>query len=259
RREIMKNKLEGDIYFTPKQAAEYFNLSLSTIKNYIYAGKLHTLRTPGGHHRINKSTLLAALGSESKPKNMDEKHSLPLFMCDTILNLLKVLGPAGETISAHCRNVAKLSSKVAEKIGMSSRDVWRIKLAALVHDVGSINVGRDILLKKGPLTTQEYNEVKKHPTIGHLILNSIDELSDISDIVAQHHERIDGSGYPSGLKGEDIHKGARIISVAEAYDSMISKNYYKTPVSKEQAIAELIKHKGTQFDKDIVEAFAEII
>lgn len=255
----MSGQFEKDIYFTPKQAAECFNLSLSTIKNYIYAGKLRTLKTPGGHHRIRKSELLATLGDGGAPNKDTDKFYSAQLLCNSLLSLFKALGPIGESLNAHAEKVSELSSKLAEKIGMDLLDIRRVKLAGFLHDIGQIGIERKILLKPGPLAAQEYELVKKHPSIGQVVLNSIDQLQNIADIIYQHHERIDGKGYPKGIKGEKIHKASRIISVAEAYDSMVSEHSYKSPVSKETAIAELMQYRGAQFDGGIVEAFIGII
>ncbi|MDP8230592.1 MAG: HD domain-containing phosphohydrolase [Candidatus Gorgyraea atricola] len=252
----MKKKFEGDVYFTPKQAAEYFNLSLSTIKNYIYAGKLRTLKTPGGHHRISKAELFATLDHGVASS---DSLSSAIFLSNITMALFNAIGPAGKSLSLHVQNVSELCSQIAKKLGLSDLDLNRIKIAGLVHDIGHIGIDKSILLKSGPLSAQEYELIKKHPTLGHQTLSSIKELNGIADLVIQHHERIDGTGYPKGLKGSDIHVGARIIAIAEAYDSMVSEHSYKTPVSKNKAIAELMQHKGTQFDKDIVEIFTKII
>lgn len=252
----MKKKFEGDIYFTPKQAAEYFNLSLSTIKNYIYAGKLRTLKTPGGHHRISKAELLITLDRRAASEDL---LSSAVFLSNITMALFNAIGPAGRSLSLHVQNVSELCSQTAKKLGLDGPDIDRIKIAGLVHDIGHIGIDKRILLKSGPLSAQEYESIKKHPALGYQTLNSIKELNGVADLVIQHHERIDGSGYPKGLKGNGIHLGARIISIAEAYDSMVSEHSYKTPISKDMAIAELMRHKGTQFDKDIVEAFVQVI
>ncbi|MBU1148431.1 MAG: HD domain-containing protein [Candidatus Omnitrophica bacterium] len=252
----MKKKFEGDIYFTPKQAAEYFNLSLSTIKNYIYAGKLRTLKTPGGHHRISKAELFATLDRRVSPEDM---LSSAVFLSNITMALFNAIGPAGRALSRHVQNVSELCSQIAKKLGLSDPDLNRIKIAGLVHDIGHIGIDKRILLKSGPLSAQEYESIKKHPALGYQTLSSIKELSGVADLVIQHHERIDGSGYPKGLKGNDIHVGSRIIAIAEAYDSMVSEHSYKRPISKDMAITELMQHRGTQFDGDIVDTFVKLI
>ncbi len=255
----MKNKFDHEIYFTPKQAAEHVNLSLSTIKNYIYAGKLRTLRTPGGHHRIRRSELLSILGDISADNKNIQDVSLIDTLCLSILGVFKTFGPAGESSIFHAQEVSRLSSEIARNMSMTDFDVKRIEIASLLHDIGHIGIDKYIIFKPASLTPQEYELVKKHPILGAKMLNSIKELKDISVMVAQHHERVDGRGYPKGLDRRNIQKGARIISIAEAYCSMISSNSYKTQVSKEIAINEIIQKRGSQFDSDIVEHFLKVV
>jgi len=255
----MKETLDREIYFTPKQAAEYFNLSLSTIKNYIYAGKLKTLKTPGGHHRIRRRELLATLGDMSLCKEDADSLSLMKDLCATVLSAFKALGPIGNSLTMHARKVAAMSFKLAMAMDIDEPESRHIEMAALVHDIGLIGIEKRILSKAGVLTPKEYESVKAHPAKGQEMLVSINQLRDIVDIVAQHHERIDGSGYPKGLNRERIKKGARIISIAEAYDSMVSPYSYKRPVPRNMAIAELMQQKDAQFDGDIVELFIDTI
>ena len=255
----MKNKFDQEIYFTPKQAAEHVNLSLSTIKNYIYAGKLRTLRTPGGHHRIRRSELLSILGDISADNMNTQDSSLIDTLCISILGVFKTFGPTGESSILHAQEVSRLSSEIARDMNMSDSDIKRIEIAGLLHDIGHIGIDKYIIFKQGKLTSQEYELIKKHPALGAKMLSSIKELKDIAVIVAQHHERVDGRGYPKGLDIRNIQKGARIISVAEAYNSMVSSYYYKTPVAKEIAINEIIQKRGVQFDSDIVEHFVKIV
>jgi len=256
----MKEKLETDIYFTPREAAKHLNLSLSAIKNYIYANKLKTLKTPGGHHRISKDELLVTMGKEGDLSIKTEGLSaLMETYCMALVNVFKLLGLPGNSFIIHSKRVSEISYKLSKALGLTDKDILYAKMAGLVHDIGHMAIDRRILLKSESLTAQEYELVKVHPSRGEELLNSIKELKEIADIVSQHHERIDGAGYPRGLKEKDIKKAARIISIAEAYDSMVSEYSYKKPVSKDIAISELVEEKGLQFDGEIVEQLIEII
>lgn len=255
----MKKNFNSEIYFTPKQAAKCFNLSLSTIKNYIYAGELKTLKTPGGHHRIRKSELLATLGDAVSEGPDDNEFFLIFNLCNAMLAVFKTFGPIGNSLIIHAKNCSVLSRSIAHAMAIKETDARRIEAAGLIHDIGHLATERHILLKREKLTSREYEFVKAHPKTGEEMLSAVNELKDIADIVLQHHEWIDGSGYPKGLKGGNIHNASRIIAVAEAYDSMTSPYSYKEPVSKDAAISELIKYKGSQFDGDIVEVFIKII
>lgn len=256
----MKEKLETDVYFTPREAAKHLNLSLSAIKNYIYANKLKTLKTPGGHHRISKIELLAAMGEVGIfPARTEDRSKDMEAYCMTLLNVYKLLGELGDFFISHSQKVSEISYKLSKALDLSRKDIMQVKMAGLVHDIGHMAIDRRILLKPGPLTAQEYELIKLHPVRGEELLKSIGELKEIADIVGQHHERIDGIGYPRGLKGKDIKKTAKIISIAEAYDSMVSGHFYKKPVSKEAAISEIVEEKGMQFDPELVEVFIKII
>ncbi len=256
----MKERLETDVYFTPREAAKHLNLSLSAIKNYIYANKLKTLKTPGGHHRISKIELLAAMGESGVFSVDTEDHSKDMeAYCMALMNVYKLLGEPGDFFIGHSLRVSEASYKLSKALGLNRKDTLQAKMAGLVHDIGHMAVDRRILLKPGALTAQEYESIKLHPAKGEELLNSIKELKEIADIVGQHHERIDGTGYPRGLKGKDIKKTAKIISIAEAYDSMVSDHFYRKPVSKETAISEIMEEKGMQFDPELADIFVKII
>lgn len=256
----MKEKLETNIYFTPREAAKHLNLSLSAIKNYIYANKLKTLRTPGGHHRISKDELLAAMGEKDNFSVKMEDASMYMEpYCMALLNAFKLLGPIGNSIIIHSKRVSEISCNLSKALSLTKKEAIDVKMASLVHDIGHIAIDKSILVKIEPLTVYEYESIKIHPTKGEELLNSIKELKEIASIVAQHHERMDGTGYPKGLTEKGIQKTARIISIAEAYDAMVSEYSYKKPVSKEIAISKLVEEKGLQFDGEIVEQLIEII
>lgn len=252
----MVEKLEANIYFTPREAARHLNLSLSAIKNYIYANKLKTLKTPGGHHRISKDELLAAMGEKNNLSVKMEDSSVYMeTYCMALLNAFKLLGSIGNSFIIHSKRVSEISYNLSKALALTKEEVIYVKMAGLVHDIGHMAIDKSILVKIEPLTPYEYELVKIHPVKGEELLNSIKELREIANIVAQHHERIDGAGYPKGLTEKDIKKTACIISIAEAYDSMVSEYSYKKAISKDMAMAELMERRGTQFDGDIVEVF----
>lgn len=135
------------------------------------------------------------------------------------------------------------------------QDLDILELAASLHDVGKISIDLSILQKTDKLTEQDWEALKKHPEVGWRITQAIPELNPISDIILYHHERWDGTGYPRGLAGEEIPLMARIISIVDAYDAMIEERPYRKAMSKEEAIAELLRMGGTQFDKNMAEIF----
>ena len=159
----------------------------------------------------------------------------------------------------HSNNVSALAEALAEYMGFSGDDVNLMRLAGLMHDIGKIGISDSILNKDGKLTADEYNEIKKHPEIGYRILSSVNEFSEIADFVLEHHEKWDGTGYPQGLKGEDITIQARMITVCDAFDAMLTLRTYRDVVSREDAISEIKKCAGSQFDPAIAESFTNMI
>lgn len=159
----------------------------------------------------------------------------------------------------HSERVSLLSGKIAEKFSKESTFINRVKLAARLHDIGKINISETILDKPGKLTNKEYQSIKHHPTSGYKILSSVPEYLHIANIVYCHHERIDGLGYPRGLKNIEIPLEARIIAVADAFDAMKEPRTYRQTFTKKDAIEEIKAHAGTQFDEHVVESFLEIM
>jgi HD-GYP domain-containing protein (c-di-GMP phosphodiesterase class II) len=144
-------------------------------------------------------------------------------------------------------------------MNFDSSDIAQIKIAGLMHDIGKVEVNREILNKPDKLNKNERDIINKHPESGYRILNSVPEFSEIAVYVLQHHERWDGKGYPRGLKGEEILLIARIISVADSYDAMTTNRIYENALTQEEAIEELLRCSGTQFDPDIIKVFIDEI
>jgi diguanylate cyclase (GGDEF)-like protein/putative nucleotidyltransferase with HDIG domain len=157
----------------------------------------------------------------------------------------------------HSKRVSSISEAIANKMKFSEYEVKQIKLAGLVHDIGKIGIDESVLKTQGKLTGDGWNEMQRHAEIGYRILSSSNEFSEIAKFVLEHHERWDGKGYPRGLKGKEISSKARIIAVADAYDDMISERSYKDRLTKEEAIIEIRKHAGTQFDPEVAEVFID--
>ena len=155
----------------------------------------------------------------------------------------------------HSDNVAKYAVDIAKELKMDIKDIENINLAATLHDIGKIGVSDVILAKPTRLTSKEYEEIKKHVTFSESILSHSSFLDDVRHIIRHHHERLDGTGYPDGLKGQQIPLDSRILAVADSYDAMTSKRPYRDAMPKEKAISELRKCSGSQFDPDIVKAF----
>jgi diguanylate cyclase (GGDEF)-like protein/putative nucleotidyltransferase with HDIG domain len=159
---------------------------------------------------------------------------------------------------SHSERVADLAARIAERLGLAAEDVELTRLAGSLHDLGKLAIPEEILRKPGKLTDAERLVLERHPQIGFRMLESLG-VDPVADWVLRHHERWDGAGYPDGLAGDDIPLGARIIFVADAFDAMTSDRIYREPLSSRDAVSELERCSGSQFDPDVVHAFlAEI-
>lgn len=180
----------------------------------------------------------------------------------SFLNSIKSLANALEAkdnyTSGHSERVAEMAAITAQEIGLPQEDIEIIKLAGLVHDIGKIGISGTVLNKEGKLTDEEYAEMKKHCQIGEHILTPVMDDAKLMRIVRNHHERYDGKGYPDGIAGNEIPVGAAILSVCDTFDAMTSERSYRAPIKTEEAIAELERCKGTQFNPEVVEAFIKV-
>jgi putative nucleotidyltransferase with HDIG domain len=180
-----------------------------------------------------------------------------LFL-STVKSLASAIDAKDEYTRHHSTRVTEFSLKIAKKMGFSEKELEDLELAALLHDVGKIAVPEDILNKPGRLTDEEFAQIKEHPARGESILKPVVELREIARVVRAHHEQYDGKGYPDGLKGREIPLGARIMSLADTYDSITSDRPYRKAASHRHAVKEIIRCSSTQFDPEVVDHFLEI-
>jgi diguanylate cyclase (GGDEF)-like protein/putative nucleotidyltransferase with HDIG domain len=160
----------------------------------------------------------------------------------------------------HCHRVSQMAAAVARHMGLDDNEVRTIEHAAALHDIGKIGVPDSILLKRGSLDEREWTDMRRHSELGYYILKGISIFKDAADIVYSHHERYDGKGYPRGLKGEEIPLGSRVFTVVDSYDAMISRRpYRKGSKPRGEALEELRRHAGSQFDPEVVEAFLRVV
>jgi MEDS: MEthanogen/methylotroph, DcmR Sensory domain/HD domain len=174
-----------------------------------------------------------------------------------ILSLIGLLEVHDTYTKNHSESVATLALKLAKTYGLSKGLSDKAYFAGLVHDIGKILIPKAILLKEGKLSSEEYDYVKQHSTLGYEALLKSDELHDIALYVKYHHERYDGLGYPSKLKGEEIPIVSRILTVVDSYDAMMNNRPYRDKLTKNEAIAEIRKYAGIQFDPKIARIFIE--
>ena len=161
--------------------------------------------------------------------------------------------------AGHQRHVANLASAIAEKMGIPKEQIDSIHLAGTIHDIGKMQIPTEILSKCGKLTELEFDMIKTHSQAGYDILKTIEFQWPIAEFVLQHHERMDGSGYPSGLKAESILIEARILSVADVVDAIVPHRPYRLALGIEKAQEEIFDNRGIVYDSDIVDACLSII
>ncbi len=159
----------------------------------------------------------------------------------------------------HSPNVSDLSKKIALQLGLSDEETELLVRAAKIHNLGKVGIADRILNKPDSLTEEEFKAIKKHPEIGAKVAGQLSIYEQEVEIIRSHHEHFDGSGYPKGLKGEEIPLGARILGVADAYEAMISERPYRKAFSREEAIQEIQLSSGTKFDPHVVRAFAKAL
>jgi diguanylate cyclase (GGDEF)-like protein len=169
--------------------------------------------------------------------------------------LLRVLSARDPAMQSHTSNVALLACATSEAIGLDDYDIREITCAAELHDIGKTAIPDAILAKPGPLDADEWELMRRYTLLGERIMLGAPALANAARLVRSSHERIDGAGYPDGLRGDEIPLGARIIGVCDAFDAMISERSYKRALNRGDALAELRRCAGTQFDRDVVEVF----
>ena len=189
-------------------------------------------------------------------RKLNDKSSLRSSIISTLEKTLKLKSFETEE---HSERLKKMSLKLGRKLGLSDSDLDKILLLSKLHDIGKIIVPEKILKKKNGLTVKEFEVIKKHPEAGYNICSGSAALAHIAEDILCHHEWYNGKGYPGGLKGKTIPVTSRIISIIDAYDVMINGRPYKKKMTKEQAIDELKRFSGIQFDPELVELFIGIL
>jgi HD-GYP domain-containing protein (c-di-GMP phosphodiesterase class II) len=231
-----------------------------------------------------------SLGVASFPEDSESKDRL-LVLADAAMYEAKRLGGAGPQVSrvvavggapfdgafgaldslvqavqyrdqytkTHSDLVAEYAAKLALRAGLSEEAVRAIRIAGVLHDVGKLIIPDDILKKPGPLTAEEYEVIKRHPLVGEMLIREGPFLEDVIQAVGCHHENYDGSGYPRGLRSDEIPLLGRVMAIADAYSAMSLDRPYRKALSVDEIIAELEAGAGTKFDPRLVEVFVEML
>jgi len=188
-----------------------------------------------------------------------ERMRLERISTATLEALVNALEAKDPYLRGHSARVADLSATIASQMELSDEEVEQVRVAGRLHDIGKIGTRESVMEKQGPLTPEEYDHVKQHVIIGSQILAPLHYLSSAINHVRSHYERWDGSGYPDGLKGEDIPVGARVIGAAEVFDALTTSRPYQDKLTPEQAVEHMAQLSGTVLDPKVYEALATVV
>jgi putative nucleotidyltransferase with HDIG domain len=188
-----------------------------------------------------------------------ERHRLERVSTATLEVLVNALEAKDPYLRGHSARVADLSANIAAELGLGEEEVDRIRMAGRLHDLGKIGTRESVVNKEGPLTADEFEHVKQHVIIGAQILAPLVHLGDVVAMVKSHHERFDGTGYPDGLRGEDVPLGGRVIAAAEVYDALTTARPYQEKMTPEQAVERMGDLSGTVLDPKVHEALVRIV
>lgn len=230
--------LESNVYEDGIELLKIFSAQAATAINNVF---LHSMVDA-------KSNELDRTYNELKQRYMDAVQALRL-----------AVDAKDEYTRGHSDRVALYAAKIGQAFSLPSEDIDKLKAGGIFHDIGKIGTADDILLKTDKLNDKEYNEIKKHPIKGANILSVVSMFKEIVPLVLYHHERIDGKGYPYGIRGEEIPFLAKIISVADAFDAMTSDRKYRSKLHLDEAKRQLVLNSGTQFAPQIVDKFLRIL
>lgn len=184
---------------------------------------------------------------------------LPAAVLEAMSSLAFAVDAKDQYTQGHSKKVSTYAGLIAEAAGLKTVEVEEVKLGALLHDVGKVGIPEDILNKAGPLDADEWDTMKSHTILGWRLLEPLLTLRNVREMIKHHHEFYDGSGYPDQLEKERIPLGARIITVADAYDTITSPRVYKKARAADDALAEIERCAGAQFDPELVKLFLQAI
>lgn len=225
--------------------------------------EIYNLRGESRNLRINitpieSDRILVSIADITQEKNIEKKlydslYKLNNIFTQVIMALSSIMEYKDSYTAYHQKRVSELSQEIAREMNLSKKEVEAIKIGALLHDIGKISIPGEILNKPAKLNPIEMNIIKTHPINGYNMLKNIDFPTEVLEIVAQHHERLDGSGYPEGLKNGEISLPVKIVSVADVVEAMLSHRPYRPSLGIDEALREIENNKGTKYDEEVVE------
>ena len=216
------------------------------------AGKIRRFFVVGGCDAPGK-------GGEYYREVVQASRAIRQLNDELLLTLSKIIAARDPYVAGHTDKVTDYAITLAKELGLPAERVERVRQAALLHDVGKIGISEQVLHKPGALTDREYEHIKSHVTLGAEFLDTCQGLRCLIPFVRHHHEWWDGSGYPEGLKGEQIPMESRVLAIADSFEAMSSARPYRPALSREEVMEELRKGAGTPFDPKLVEVFIGII
>ncbi len=257
-RHIIEERIKG--LETGTQLSDEYEIRLRQKSGIVRWVRINSADIPYGGHRSRVGTMFditeSKLASEEISKYLRQLQSMTYGTLEVVAKMVELRDPY---TAGHQRRVGLIAAEIGHELGFDDMKCQQLKWAGMVHDIGKIAVPVEILSKPTKLTPLEYDLVRVHAQRGYDILHELQFPFPIAEIIWQHHERLDGTGYPQGLKGEQISLEARILAVADVIESISSHRPYRPALGIETALAEINEHAGTRYDPKVVEATVRLV
>jgi len=222
--------------------------------------RMYVLMSRAYEQNLQREVALKTKELEAKNLLLNEySRQLEQSTLVTITTLMIALEEKDRYTAGHTKRVTQYSRMIGQAMGLPNEDIEVLSRACQVHDIGKLVIDVSCIQKPGPLSQEEWDRVTRHPEIGHNIIQPLKFLRRESTIIRHHHERVDGTGYPFGLQGDEIDLLTKILTVADSYDAMTSMRSYKVNMTTDDAIGELHRCSGSQFDPEVVSAFTSLL
>lgn len=205
----------------------------------------------------NKHKIDSNMGEDIKSIRSLEQYNVEInkMQFELIRSLVELIEMKDEYTAGHSQRVTDYAVGLGKSLGYDDRRIEILRYSSILHDIGKIGIPEEILNKPGKLDESEFSRIKEHPYTGYQAISNIDFLKEEAEVILYHHERVDGKGYPYGVKGDELNEMSKILSICDSYDAMTTDRTYKTKMSRSEAVMELRRNAGTQFDSELVEKF----